>query len=192
MHHFDNQISQSAIEFLNTSYFSRGDFALSFEESFLKRSIEFLSGGLQTLDLSKETEIPCEFDLAQKRECDVTAAYTLVRRALDLLLSHLILFQERYSFHLRIWRLQGKPLERHCEERFPGLSERLALNPPTYPLSKGDSLKLRIKFIGYTDNYSTTLKLCSHTLLAELRAEIVYCLFKAGMYYGFSSNVYSV
>lgn len=180
MHHFDNQISQSAIEFLNTSYFLRGDCALSFEESFLKRSIEFLAGGLQTLDLSKETDVPCEFELAQKRECDVTAAYTLVRRALDLLLSHLSLFQERYSFHLRIWRLQGKPLERHCEERFPGLSERLGINPPACSPSKTDSLKLRVKFNGYTDTYSTTLKLCSHTLLAELRAEVVFCLFKAG------------
>ena len=184
MHHFDNQISQSAIEFLNMSFFSRVDSSLSYEESFLKRSINFLAEGLDVLDTTKDISnvlSPNTFDSNQIQETNTSSAYTLVRRGLELLVSHLNLFQERFSFHLRMWRLQGKPLERHCEERFPGLTDRLGLNPPPATSSKGDCMKIYLVYTGYNDSYKTTLELSSSTLLAELRAETVFCLIKAGM-----------
>ncbi|KAI6652676.1 Ubiquitin carboxyl-terminal hydrolase 34-like [Oopsacas minuta] len=190
MHHCDNQISQSAIEFLNTSYFSRGECSLSYEESFLRRSIKFLAEGLETLDTTNKGTIcpPIGLEAVQKRESDVNIAYTLVRKALELLLSHLSLFQERFSFHLRIWSLQGRPLEKHCEEKFPGLPGKLALNPPTITTNRGDSIKIILVYKGYSDSYKTTLELCSYTLIAELRAEAVFYLIKAGKV---KSNLFS-
>ena len=183
MHHFDNQISQSAIEFLNTSSFSRVDSSLSYEESFLKRSIKFLAEGLDILDTTLNISnvlSPNTYESNQLRETSTIAAYTLVKRGLELLISHLNLFQERFSFHLRMWRLKDKPLERHCEEKFPGLAERLGLNPPPVAPSKGDCMKIYLVYSGYNDTYKTTLEMSSSTLLAELRAETMFCLNKAG------------
>ena len=183
MHHFDNQISKSAIEFLNISFFSRIDSSLCYEESFLKRSLKFLAEGLDILDTTKDINnviSPNTFESKQLRDTNTSAAFTLVRRGLELLVSHLNLFQERFSFHIRMWRLRDKPLERHCEERFPGLTELLGLDLPLVAPNKGDCMKVYLVYTGYNDTYKTTLELSSCTLLAELRAETVFCLNKAG------------
>ena len=182
MHHIDNQISLSAIQFLNASYFSRVDCSLSYEEQFIRRSIKFLAEGLRVLDtnrISTNALQPSSSDAGEKQDSDKTAALVLIRRTLELMLSHLSLFQERFSFHLRIWRLQANPLQRHCEEKFPGLSDRIGLYPPVAYV-KGDTIKLHVVYNGYPESYKTILEVSSGSLLAELRAEVVYCLIHAG------------
>lgn len=100
---------------------------------------------------------------------------------MDIIISHLDLFQIKYAFNIRLWKHLGVPIKTHCYPRFPGLTERLGLQAPLRP-QKTDNIKLIITHSLIMDTCKFELEVSSSTLLAELRADIIVNISFAGTF----------
>ncbi|XP_066282190.1 ubiquitin carboxyl-terminal hydrolase 34-like isoform X3 [Branchiostoma lanceolatum] len=135
----DPDVSQAAIQYINNFYINAGNGNLEREHEFVKRCMDSLLKVSATLN-----------------RCPGSSLLVL-ERGLDLLKSHLEVFRRRYTYHMRMWQLQGRGILSH--QKYFNNRNNSKIHVVCQPAGMTDKL---------------TIEMDSQDLVADLRAEVTH------------------
>uniref|UniRef100_T1IPZ0 ubiquitinyl hydrolase 1 n=1 Tax=Strigamia maritima TaxID=126957 RepID=T1IPZ0_STRMM len=133
----NTDVSMAAIQYLNSYYINIHHGTLEKEDEFIERCMNNLYTASLQLDEAEDSNL------------------IIIQRGLLLLKTHLETFQRRYSYHLRLWYLDGCGIMRHQKS----LAEKQAT-----------SLRIVCQPGGLSDK--VTFEMLGSDYVAELRAEV--------------------
>jgi len=93
----NNEVSISAIQFLNSHYIQTDTIKKELEDEFTQRCMFYLNEACSNLDTDPDTSL------------------TILKRGLLLLKNHIDLFQKRFSYQLRVWYINGNGVISHSK-----------------------------------------------------------------------------